>query len=100
MLGLLIQQNYFFSTSHPQIDPMFYENKIKSTSLRMRGNVAVLSSMLICLSVCMVASPPVRPSHFVLITTRKRSLGQGNIFAPFCHSVHSGVCLSACWDTP
>ena len=26
-----------------------------------------------------------------LITTRKRSLGQGNIFAPVCHSVHRGV---------
>ena len=32
---------------------------------------------------------------------RKRSLGQGNIFSPVCHSVHRGrgVCLSACWDT-
>ena len=35
----------------------------------------------------------------VLITARKRSLGQGNIFTPVCHSVHRGVCLSACWDT-
>ena len=26
-------------------------------------------------------------------------LGQGNIFAGVCDSVHSGVCLSACWDT-
>ena len=25
------------------------------------------------------------------ITTRKRSLGQGNIFTPVCHSVHRGV---------
>ena len=24
----------------------------------------------------------------VLITTRKRSLGQGNVFTPMCHSVH------------
>ena len=24
----------------------------------------------------------------LLITARKRSLGQGNIFAPVCHSVH------------
>ena len=24
---------------------------------------------------------------------------QGNIFTPVCHSVHGGVCLSACWDT-
>ena len=35
-----------------------------------------------------------------IITTRKRNLGQGNIFAPVCHSVHrGGVCsrgLSAC----
>ena len=34
-----------------------------------------------------------------IFTARKRSLGQGNIFAPVCHSVHKGVCLSACWDT-
>ena len=32
-------------------------------------------------------------------TACKRSLGQGNIFAPVCHSVRRGVCLSACWDT-
>ena len=30
----------------------------------------------------------------------QQSCGQGNIFAPVCHSVHKGgVCLSACWDT-
>ena len=30
----------------------------------------------------------------------QRSCGQGNIFAPVCHSVHrGGVCLGACWDT-
>ena len=28
---------------------------------------------------------------FSLFTTRKRSLGQGNIFTPVCHSVHRGV---------
>ena len=27
-----------------------------------------------------------------IFTARKRSLGQGNIFAPVCHSVHRGVC--------
>ena len=32
-----------------------------------------------------------------IITARKRT-GQGNIFTPVCHSVHMGVCLSACWD--
>ena len=26
----------------------------------------------------------------IIITARKRSLGQGNIFTPVCHSVHSG----------
>ena len=26
----------------------------------------------------------------ILITARKRSLGQGNIFTPVCHSVHRG----------
>ena len=25
-----------------------------------------------------------------IITARKRSLGQGNIFTPVCHSVHGG----------
>ena len=27
-----------------------------------------------------------------IFTARKRSLGQGNIFTPVCHSVHQGVC--------
>ena len=31
-----------------------------------------------------------------LITARKRSLGQGNIFAPVCHSVHRVVCVCVC----
>ena len=35
-----------------------------------------------------------------IITARKRSLGQVNIFAPVCHSVHRGFCPIACWDTP
>ena len=39
------------------------------------------------------------PLGSVLSTTRKRSLGQGNIYAPVCHSVHGGVCLSACGNT-
>ena len=30
----------------------------------------------------------------------QQSCGQGNIFAPVCHSVHTGgFCLNACWDT-
>ena len=33
----------------------------------------------------------------ILITAHKRSLGQGNIFAPVCHSVHGG---STWADTP
>ena len=28
-----------------------------------------------------------------IFTARKRSLGQGNIFAPVCHSVHRGSAL-------
>ena len=28
-----------------------------------------------------------------IFTARKRSLGQGNIFAPVCHSVHRGGCF-------
>ena len=27
-------------------------------------------------------------------------LGQGNVFTGTCDSVHRGVCLSVCWDTP
>ena len=38
----------------------------------------------------------------VIITARKRSLGQGNIFSSVCQEFCSrgGVCLSTCWDTP
>ena len=33
---------------------------------------------------------------YSIFTARKRSLGQGNIFTPVCHSVHTGgICLSA-----
>ena len=28
-----------------------------------------------------------------IVTARKRSLGQGNIFIPVCHSVHRGACV-------
>ena len=28
-----------------------------------------------------------------IITARKRSSGQGNIFTPVCHSVHGGGCV-------
>ena len=28
----------------------------------------------------------------------QRSCGRGNVFTRVCHSVHRGVCLSACWD--
>ena len=31
----------------------------------------------------------------VIIAARKRSLGQGNIFTPVCHSVHRGACMVA-----
>ena len=30
------------------------------------------------------------------VTARKRSLGQGNVFTPVCHSVHRGVSIPAC----
>ena len=33
---------------------------------------------------------------FYVITARKRSLGQGNIFTPVCHSVHGGGGRGAC----
>ena len=31
---------------------------------------------------------------YLVITVRKRSLGQGNVFTPVCHSVHMGGSLS------
>ena len=31
---------------------------------------------------------------FIIITARKRSLGQGNVFTNVCHSVHRGVMMS------
>ena len=34
---------------------------------------------------------PYMLQRVAMITARKRSLGQGNIFAPVCHSVHGGV---------
>ena len=42
-------------------------------------------------------TPEFRPKP--IITAHKRSLGQGNTFAPVCHSVHRGFCLGACWDS-
>ena len=33
-----------------------------------------------------------------LVTAHKQSLGQGNIFAPVCHSVHRGEYLTPPWD--
>ena len=37
--------------------------------------------------------PPTQPTfwmRWLFVTARKRSLGQGNILAPVCHSVHRG----------
>ena len=39
---------------------------------------------------CLIPSP-----RTDLVTARKRSLGQGNIFTPVCHSVHRGACVVA-----
>ena len=33
----------------------------------------------------------------MIITARKRSLGQGNIFTPVCHSVHRGGMRGCSW---
>ena len=32
----------------------------------------------------------------MIFTARKRSLGQGNIFTPVCHSVHRGGGMHGC----
>ena len=39
-------------------------------------------------------------SNTLVITARKRSLGQGNIFAPACHSVHGGGGTWSRWGVP
>ena len=39
--------------------------------------------------------PNILTSKLFVITSRKRSLGQGNIFTPVCHSVHKGACVVA-----
>ena len=51
---------------------------MKKSRLR-RPNSRKLMAILISLS-----------SHVGVFTARKRSLGQGNIFTPVCHSVHRG----------
>ena len=45
-------------------------------------------------------TPCYPPGSAVTLTFYRpqRSCGQGNIFTPVCHSVHKGVCLSACWN--
>ena len=42
--------------------------------------------------------PPITPNvQSAFFTARKRSLGQGNVFTPVCHSVHrGGVSFPAC----
>ena len=44
---------------------------------------------------------PLNGNSYSVITARKRSLGQGNIFRSVCEEFcpRGGVCLSACWDT-
>ena len=34
------------------------------------------------------------PQEYFLVTAHKRSLGQGNVFTPVCHSVHRGALTS------
>ena len=34
-----------------------------------------------------------------LLHYRPQRSCEGYVFTPVCHSVHGGVCLSACWDT-
>ena len=40
-----------------------------------------------------IALPFGSHTNAIIFTARKRSLGQGNIFTPVCHSVHRGICL-------
>ena len=35
-------------------------------------------------------------NNLYIITARKRSLGQGNVFTPVCHSVRGEGCIPAC----
>ena len=42
-------------------------------------------------AILLAASMAAAPITHILFTARKRSLGQGNIFTPVCHSVHGQV---------
>ena len=46
----------------------------------------------------LLASTTVGTLEFRYIYRPQRSC-EGYVFTPVCHSVHRGVCLSACWDT-
>ena len=71
--------------------------RVLHTALTFVGTLQMTSRILTC---NWWEIPAVNNASFVfLFTARKRSLGQGNIFAPVCHSVHRVVCLSASWDT-
>ena len=48
-----------------------------------------------CIPACTEADAPPAMALFIF-TARKRSLGQGNIFTPVCHSVHRGGGLPQC----
>ena len=50
--------------------------------------------------ICLVFSASTYKYNRTFVTTRKRSLGQGNIFRSVCQEFYPwGVCCSACWDT-
>ena len=51
------------------------------------------STAITRVGVAMIAATVKMFQSNVVITARKRSLGQGNIFAPVCHSVHRGKYL-------
>ena len=63
----------------------------------------VFNDILYCYSPnlwCMAEFFTIHFYNRVVITARKRSLGQGNIFTPVCHSVHRGGGSTWPADTP
>ena len=78
-------------------------SKIKSKIISQHSNIQLCNTInLRCKSSSIISSIGLAIHHSYIVTTRKRSLGQGNIFRSVCQEFCSqgGFCLSTCWDTP
>ena len=78
-------------------------SKIKSKIISQHSNIQLCNTInLRCKSSSIISSIGLAIHHSYIVTTRKQSLGQGNIFRSVCQEFCSqgGFCLSTCWDTP